>query len=159
MDAWSKIPTNLFEFKPTAKMHRHHFHRGSLKVINAYVCRCRKVLHNGKQWLFRDLAKDASISGDSLPSTDPFLSYYAHYQPASKSENYRDANWTESLSVPENISVLIELHWWDLNKPGTSGTQFTMVLFNHKQCMASKSWVKHWWETDRCMKDCMEVLC
>lgn len=145
-------------------MHReqnsqHHFQHSFLKVINSCVSDIGRYSIMESSDYFGILLKMQTFQEiSSPPPTLPWV-IMPITNPESKSENYWDANWTEPLSVTENISVLIELHWWDLNKPGTSSTQFTMVLFNHKQYLASKSWVKHQWEMEGWMRDWTKVLC
>lgn len=152
---------NLFEFKSTAKTHReqnsqHHFQHSFLKVISSCIFRYRRYCIMESSDYFGILLKMQAFQ--EIPSPPPTLSWVIMpiTNPVSKSENYWNANWTEPLSVTENISVLIEPRWWDLNKPGMSSTQFTMVLFNHRPCTAWKLWVKRQWEMEWWMRDDME---
>lgn len=90
-----------------------------IKIINFYLFRYKKILQSGKQGLLEMLLRTQAFQISSplftlsellCPLPTPCLNQKINEMQIEQS----------NLSVPENISELTELHWWDLNKPRES---------------------------------------
>lgn len=90
-----------------------------IKIINFYLFRYKKILQSGKQGLLEMLLRTQAFQISSplftlsellCPLPTPCLNQKITEMQIEQS----------NLSVPENISELTELHWWDLNKPRES---------------------------------------
>lgn len=89
-------------------------------MINFYLFRYKKILQSGKRWLLERLLRTQAFQEISSPLfTLPEL--LRPLPTPCLNQKITEMQIEQSnLSVPENISELTELHWWDLNKPRES---------------------------------------
>lgn len=126
MDPWGKTPyqanlnSNGQQDIQRQENNGLHLQHCFIKIINFYLFRYKKILQSGKWWLLEMLLRTQAFQElSSPPFTLPEL--LCPLQTPCLNQKITEMQIELSnLSVPENISELTELHWWDLNKPRES---------------------------------------
>ena len=126
MDPWGKTPyqanlnSNGQQDIQRQENNGLHLQYCFIKIINFYLFRYKKILQSGKWWLLEMLLRTQAFQEiSSPPFTLPKL--LCPLQTPCLNQKITEMQIEQSnLSVPENISELTELHWWDLNKPRES---------------------------------------